>query len=50
LSKAGFPFTFTDNVIGVMDDVTGDVAYTALEVYQCDLAEDIKVSETRDIK
>jgi hypothetical protein len=32
----------TDNVIGVMDDITGDVTYAALDVDQCDLAEDIK--------
>jgi hypothetical protein len=25
-----------------MDDITGDVAYAALDVDQCDLAEDIK--------
>jgi hypothetical protein len=37
-----FHLLLTDIVIGVMDDITGDEAYAALEVDQCDLAEDIK--------
>lgn len=28
-------------MIGVIDDIIGDVAYAALDVDQCDLAEDI---------
>jgi hypothetical protein len=32
----------TDNVIGVMDNITGDVAYSALDIDQYDLADDIK--------
>jgi len=37
-----FHSLLTDNVIGVMDDITGDVAYTELDADQRDLAEDIK--------
>ena len=36
-----FHSLLTDNVIGVMEDITGEVAYAALDVDQCDLAEDI---------
>jgi hypothetical protein len=32
----------TDNVIGAMDDNTDDLAYAALDVSHCGLAEDIK--------
>ena len=42
--KGRFSIThLTNNVIGVMDDIASYVAYAALYVDQCDLAEDSTV-------